>query len=131
MIILSKRLREPLRANALAQAADPLPLLKLFHPASPATWLATELAEDGDMLFGLVDLGFGPPVTGGFSLLRLGRLRLSFGLRTERDAAFRTVFPLSVWLDQARRTGSIMAAETMLAGRVARPLSNPELPPDA
>lgn len=131
MIILPEGLREALRANALAQAENPLPLLKLFHPASPATWLATELDEDGDMLFGLVDLGFGPPVTGCFSLLRLSRLRLSFGLRIERDTAFRTLFPLSVWLDQARQSGSIMAAEALLAGRLADPLSNPELPPDA
>ena len=41
------------------QEPDPAPVVKLFNPLGAATWLATELDEDGDVLFGLADLGFG------------------------------------------------------------------------
>jgi hypothetical protein len=43
-------------------------LSRLFRDAvavAAATWLATELAEDGDTLFGLADLGFGWPALNG------------------------------------------------------------------
>ncbi|RIV79196.1 DUF2958 domain-containing protein [Pelagerythrobacter aerophilus] len=46
------------------QAFDPWPVIKLFNPAGAATWIATELHEDGDALFGLADLGFGCPELG-------------------------------------------------------------------
>lgn len=68
MILLPPDLRFVLRANDINRRAaqrsglpesDPVPVLKLFNPMGAATWLATELAEDGDALFGLADLGFG------------------------------------------------------------------------
>ena len=43
-------------------------MVKLFNPLGAATWMATELDEDGDTLFGLADLGFGCPELGYFSL---------------------------------------------------------------
>lgn len=64
---------------------DPVPLLKLFNPCGAATWLASELDEDGDTLFGLADLGFGCPELGYFSLREIAAVRLPFGLRIERD----------------------------------------------
>jgi len=68
MILLTPTLHFALRANDLAHRAaqrdgrsepDPVPIVKFFSPVGAATWLATELGEDGDALFGLADLGFG------------------------------------------------------------------------
>ncbi|BAI97823.1 single-stranded DNA endonuclease [Sphingobium sp. TA15] len=132
MILLSYELRARLRAQARASAetlgSDPCPIAKFFNPLGAATWLATELARDGDTLFGLADLGFGCPELGYFSLREIEAIRLPFGLRIERDLAFTSLHPLSVWADTARRAGSILAAQSFLARSLtARPTD--ELPP--
>jgi len=131
MILLPPDLHAALRANAAASLAaqtkgerfDPLPLVKLFSPLNAATWLATELHNDGDTLFGLADLGFGCPELGAFSLSEIAAVRLPFGLRIERNLTFDTSLALSVWADAARHAGSIIWAETLLS-RAA-----PDLPP--
>lgn len=112
--LLTDHLRSRLLANAREPEKDHVPIVKLFNPCGAATWLATELDEDGDMLFGLADLGLGCPEMGSFSLAELAALRLPFGLRIERDLCFRTVQPLSVWADIARSSGSIVEAERLL-----------------
>lgn len=33
------------------------PVVKFFNPIGEGVWLATELDEDGDIMFGLADLG--------------------------------------------------------------------------
>ena len=127
MTLLSPGLADALRANghartqAFAQRCpepDPVPVVKLFNPLGAATWLATELFEDGDTLFGLADLGFGCPEPGTFSLSELEELRLPYGLRIARDPTFSTPYRLSTWAAWARRSGSILWAETLL-NRVA------------
>src|SRR3546814_18103402 len=80
-------------------------VIKLFNPLGAATWLATELAEDGDTLFGLADLGFGCPELGYFSLSEIRAIRLPYGLWIERDLSFQTTFPLTIWAEWARRAG--------------------------
>ncbi|EPR18828.1 hypothetical protein M527_11715 [Sphingobium indicum IP26] len=121
MILLTSDIRFALRANDITHRAaqrdgksepDPVPVLKLFNPLGPATWLATELAEDGDALFGLADLGFGCPELGYFSLSEIASVRLPFGLGIERDLGFETPHRLSVWADAARRCGSILDAQS-------------------
>jgi len=133
MILLPPETRFALRANDINRRAaasaettepDPAPVLKLFNPLGAATWLATELGEDGDTLFGLADLGFGCPELGYFSLSEIASVRLPFGLGIERDIGFETPFPLSRWTDAARRAGSIQWAETLLRRAAAD-----ELPP--
>src|SRR3546814_10833114 len=66
MILLTPELRYALRANDIARRAadrdgksapNPVPVVKLFNPVGAATWLATELADDGDTLFGLAEIG--------------------------------------------------------------------------
>ena len=96
---------------------DPAPVVKFFNPCGAATWLATEMYEGGDTLFGLADLGFGCPELGTFSLSDIEGVRLPFGLRIERDLTFATTTPLSVWAELARRHGSIMDAEVAIARR--------------
>lgn len=118
--LLSVELHDALRANdearrgaVMAGAAEPdfLPVAKFFSPIGSATWLATELDEDGDTLFGLADLGFGCPELGSFSLSELASVRLPFGLGIERDLGFTSEVPLSGWAAAARRAGSIITAE--------------------
>ena len=122
MIDLPPHLVRVLHVNALAerlraergQIHDPWPVLKLFNPAGAATWIATELTEDGDTLFGLADLGFGCPELGSFSLAELASVRLPFGLGIERDVHFEPLARFSVWVEAARRCGSIIGAEAAL-----------------
>ena len=118
--LLSAELHDALRANAEARRAavmaggvepDFVPVAKLFSPVGAATWLATELGEDGDTLFGLADLGFGCPELGSFSLSELASVRLPFGLGIERDLGFTSKVALSGWTAAARRAGSIITAE--------------------
>ena len=137
MSLLPEDVIAALRANGDAAAIaiakgerfDPPPLAKIFNPLGAATWLATELAADGDTLFGLADLGFGSPELGYFSLSEIGRLRLPFGLAIEHDQHFSSEFPLSVWAGCARRAGSILWAETLL-NRVALGRGAARLPDD-
>lgn len=134
MILLTCELRAHLEANHARQCravqvdrqgADPVPVVKFFNPLGAATWLATELYDDGDTLFGLADLGFGCPELGVFSLSEIRNVRLPFGLRIERDLTFDSIVPLSVWADTARRLGSIPLAETELYRSSAAPLPRP------
>jgi len=135
MIALPHPIHFALRANALTSSIheqrgerfDPLPVIKLFNPVGAATWIATELYDDDDTLFGLADLGFGCPEMGVFSLSEIAAVRLPFGLFIERDTGFTTTHPLSVWADTARRAGSIITAEQIL-NRTPRS-SGDELPP--
>jgi len=143
MMLLTPELRAALRANAAAHIAaqqdgrgepDPLPVVKLY-PCGAATWLATELDEDGDTLFGLADLGFGCPELGYFSLSEIESVRLPGGLGIERDLYFAARFPLSAYAEAARIAGRITEAEALLS-TVARARDlrtprnpDPEIPP--
>lgn len=141
MTILPAHLRFALNANGLTsrihaardERFDPRPVVKFFNPVGAATWLATEIDEDGDTLFGLADLGFGCPELGCFSLAEIEAVRLPFGLRVERDAHFDSLAPLSVWADTARRLGTILQAEAALRrkARDAHPLDPVSSHPDA
>jgi hypothetical protein len=132
MILLTPELHATLRLNADRSVEidhDPAPVVKFFNPLGAATWLATELYDDGDTLFGLADLGFGCPELGCFSLSELASVRLPFGLGIERDLAFATTSRLSVWADTARRAGSILWAETLLRRAASEGGDGSELPP--
>lgn len=122
MKLLTPALYAALRANDIARGEklcqgveryDPVPILRLFNPIGSATWLATEIDEDG-VLFGLADLGFGSPELGYFSLKELQSVRLPFGLSIERDRFFVGCHSLSVYARAATRTGSLLEAERCL-----------------
>ena len=112
MILLTPELREQLLANGRQRDVDHVPVVKFFNPFGAGVWLATELDEDGDILFGLADLGY--PELGSFSLEELSSLRLPFGMGIERDILFTGDFPISIWAEAAREAGSIRAAERIL-----------------
>jgi DUF2958 family protein len=114
--LIPEDLRVQLRANAEAgDAADPAPVLKLFNPAGPGTWLITEIDAEGGLMFGLCDLDMGCPELGYVSLAELTSVRLPFGLKIERDRFFEGRAPLSRWADLARATGSVREAERRVA----------------
>lgn len=123
MILLPDNIRVALVVNGARHIAaqrdglpdpDPVPLLKLFNPCGAATWLVSELAEDGHTLFGLADHGFGIPEMGSFSLREIASIRLPFGLTIERDLHFSSMHPMSVWARKARELGAIAYAEMAL-----------------
>lgn len=121
MIVLSPTARFALRANHINRRAaelkqsepDPAPVVKFFNPLESQTWLATELAEDDDVLWGLADLGFGCPEIGPWSLSELSAIRLPFAMGIEIDTDFSSGVPLSVWAAWSRWTGSILWTETL------------------
>ena len=112
MILLTDTQRDRLLANGRDLDQDHIPVVKFFNPFGAGVWLATELDLDGDIMFGLADIGY--PELGSWSLNDLRSIRLPFGMGIERDLLFTGDFPISVWADVARETGSIRDAERLL-----------------
>jgi len=112
MILLTDTQRDRLLANGRDRDQDHIPVVKFFNPFGAGVWLATELDEDGDIMFGLADIGC--PELGSWSLNELRSIRLPFGMGIERDRQFTGDFPISVWAKAARETGSIRDAERLL-----------------
>jgi hypothetical protein len=128
MQLLTDTIRARLIANGL-NSGDHAPVLKLFNPVGAATWLFSELDEDGDILFGLCDLGFGCPELGSASLAEIIAVELTMGLKIERDLHFDAHFPLSVYAHAARKLGRITEDQARLeiaAAEIRQPHS--ELP---
>lgn len=115
MILLTPAQRAQLLANGRQNDMDHIPVVKFFNPFGAGVWLATELDEDGDIMFGLADIGY--PELGSWSLTELRSIRLPFGVGIERDLLFTGDFPISVWAEVARETGSIRDAERALYAR--------------
>jgi len=117
MTLITKSLTEQLLANGCAQRAaidqgerplDFKPVVKLFTPDAQCTWLLTELDPDGELAFGLCDLGMGAPEIGHVSLLELAAVRGKLGLPIERDLHFEADKPISAYADEARTHGHIV-----------------------
>lgn len=128
--LLTHDLRACLLANGRSEG-DHLPVVKFFNPIGAATWLFSELDENGDILFGLCDLGFGCPELGSASLSEIAAVRLPLGLGIERDLAFEASHSLGVYAEAARACGQITEHPDHLARaaqRLARD-SRPSPPP--
>lgn len=117
MILLTLGLRERLLANGRRRGLDNVPVVRFFNPLGIGTWLATELDEDGDTLFGLADLGY--PELGSFSLAEMIALELPLGMSIERDILFTGEYPLSVYAQAARTAGRIVIDEGSLRAAAA------------
>lgn len=101
--------RTQLAATDKGEAAlDFKPIVKLFTPDAQCTWLLTELDPDGDLAFGLRDLGMGEPELGYVSLLELQSVRGKLGLPIERDRHFIADKSISAYAEQARKHGRIV-----------------------
>lgn len=53
MILLTDTQRDRLLANGHDRDQDHIPVVKFFNPFGAGVWLATELDEDSDIMFGL------------------------------------------------------------------------------
>lgn len=129
MQLLTQDIRARLIANGQSRG-DHVPVVKFFNPVGAGTWLFSELDEDGDILFGLCDLGFGCPEMGSVSLAEIAAVTLPFGLTIERDLCFEGRFPLTIYADAASQCGGITEDEVRLeAAAVARAQEDSALPP--
>ena len=108
MKLLTKAQRERLEKNAQQEGVDHQPVVKFFNPCGAATWLFTEL-HDGDLLYGLCDLGMGFPEIGYASLQELAEINVGFGLGIERDRHFKANKTLSAYAEEAYRAQRIVA----------------------
>ncbi len=92
MKLLTKAIETRLKANSIKSlgvgSADfqrtVKPVVKLFNPSGGATWLISEMDDNG-IMFGLCDLGMGSPELGYVALQELEEVRGAFGLGIERD----------------------------------------------
>jgi len=111
MTFLTDEQRSQMLANGAARArgdaADPLPVVKLYTLDAGAAWLLTELEADGDKAFGLCDVGTGSPELGQVSLSALEGVRGPRGMRIVTDPHFKPRQTLSGYLADAQRDGSI------------------------
>jgi hypothetical protein len=107
MKLLTKANIAALAANAEIAEEDRKPVVKFFDPTGAATWLISE--KDGDLMFGLCDLGMGSPELGYVSLEELKSVKGAFGLGIERDLYFTADKTLGKYADAARAAGKIEA----------------------
>jgi hypothetical protein len=111
MSLITDAQRRQLLANGAArarqQAIDPFPVVKLYALDAAAVWLLTELAADGDLAYGLCDAGLGAPELGHVQLSALEKVRGPRGLGVVADPHFVARQPLSAYVAQAQRDGSI------------------------
>jgi hypothetical protein len=107
MKLLTKSIQAKLEKNAKIPDSDHAPVVKLFGGAA-CTWLLSEL--DGDVAFGLCDLGHGSPELGYVSLSEIAALRFPpFGLPVERDQWFEGDKPMSMYAFEAQAAGRIIS----------------------
>ena len=111
MKLLTKQIRTKLEANArkteIEGEDDHRPVVKLFNPAGAATWLLTEI--EGDIAFGLCDLGMGSPELGSVSITELEAITGPLGIGIERDMYFEADKTISQYAAAARSAGCIAA----------------------
>jgi Protein of unknown function (DUF2958) len=103
----STQLRFNGAARAAGQSIDPYPVVKLYTLDAGAAWLLTELDPNGDQAYGLCAAGIGSPELGHVSLSALQNVRGPRGLRIVADPHFQPRQPLSAYLADAKRDGSI------------------------
>ena len=106
--LIDEATRELLLANGREPERDHHPVLKLFNPAGPATWLICAMEADGDTLYGLCALGFGEPELGYVSLEELREVSAGLAVGLERDVSFRGEHPISAYAKAARAAGRII-----------------------
>lgn len=101
MKLITKALEKKLTKNFENGGGDPV--LKFFNPCGAATWIISEMYDDGDTLFGACDLGMGFPELGTVSLSELKSIRLPFGLGIERDLHFTPKGDLNFYIDKMKK----------------------------
>lgn len=105
----TKAQENQLRKNGQMRDKDHAPVVKFFCPWGAATWLISEMDDDGDTMFALCDLGHGCTELGYVSLSELKAIRGPFGMTIERDLHFSTKEPMSSWVELSKAHGRIVA----------------------
>lgn len=103
-LILNHKEQLPLKGTS--RERDFEPVCKLFLPWGAATWLLTEMDDDG-LAFGLADLGFGMPELGYVSMDEIYAVQGPGGLRVEQDRHWAAKHTLSHYAAKARSQGRI------------------------
>ena len=107
MKLITREIELKLKKNAALAEDQRRPVLKLFGGGA-CTWLISE--KEGDILFGLCDLGLGEPELGYVSLSELESLKFPpFGLGVERDSTFEADKTLSEYATESRGRGMVAA----------------------
>mgnify|MGYP003114305165 CR=1 FL=1 len=107
MKLITREIELNLKKNAALPEEERRPVLKLFGGGA-CTWLISE--KEGDILFGLCDLGLGCAELGYVSLSELEGLKFPpFGLGVERDTVFEPEKTLTEYAQEASKLGRIAA----------------------
>jgi hypothetical protein len=107
--LIDSALRELPVSNGRSLEDDFKPVVKIFNPAGPQTWLLAAMDRDGDTLFGLADLRVGKPELGYISLAELQDVGWLLPVGLERDLSFQATKTLSEYARDARIVGRIAA----------------------
>lgn len=111
MAFLTNEQRRQMLANGVArargEATDPYPVLKLYTPDAGASWVLTALDADGDLAYGLIDLGIGFPELGLVSLKMLAGIKGPKGRPVAVEPGYKARKPLSAYVADAERDGMI------------------------
>ena len=103
--------RRVMLANGVARArgedADPYPVVKLYTPDAGAAWVLTALSADGDLAYGLIDVGTGFPELGEVSLAMLAGIMGPKGQPVAVEPQYLPRKTLSVYVADAQRDGMI------------------------
>lgn len=86
MKLITATILKRLQKNFETHNNEDIPL-KLFNASGGQTWLITQIEPDGDIMWGLADLGFGIVEYGSISLNELLECKRTMGFRfmLERD----------------------------------------------
>nr|WP_137828330.1 DUF2958 domain-containing protein [Methylobacterium sp. L1A1] len=94
--------------TALGEEIESLPIVKLFMPDGPGTWLSSKLdPTEPTRAFGLCNTCLGSPELGYVDHTELAALRSRLRLPVGRDLHFRADRPLSAYTAKAQTTGRI------------------------
>jgi len=94
-------------ARARGETIDPYPVAKLYTPDAGACWILVSLASDGDLAYGLIDVGTGFPELGEVSLAMLEGLRGPRGMAVAMEPGYQPRKTLSAYVADAKRDGMV------------------------
>jgi len=111
MAFLTLEQRRQMLANGEARArgedTDPYPVLKLYTPDAGASWVLTALDADGDLAYGLIDVGTGFPELGMVSLKMLAGIKGPKGRPVAVEPGYKARKTLSAYVADAQRDGAV------------------------
>ena len=122
MQLIPDDIRRRLLENGRQPTIDHAPVVKLFNPCGVAIWLMNQMApDDPDILFGLVDYGFGAR----YDTIRLSDLEAHvgpFGIAIQRDLYFdlQPPYPLSIYAAAAHESHGEITTRPDALARIAR-----------